>query len=186
MIGQLPTSLCISNKQYQIRTDYRTVLLILTAYNDDDLSPQAKSMVCLKCLFYEWDKIPQKDMEEAYNQAVFFIDGGQTQNSKIKEKKLIDWEQDEQLIFSAINKVANKEVRAESYVHWWTFLAWFNEIGESTLLNVVDIRNKKNKGKRLEKHEQEFYRNNKHIIDFKAHYTQEEQAEIDYINNLFK
>ena len=49
---------------------------------------------------------------------------------------------------------------------------------------VLNIRQKKAKGKKLEKYEQEYYRENKNLIDFKAKYTDEEQAEIDRLNKL--
>jgi transcription initiation factor TFIIIB Brf1 subunit/transcription initiation factor TFIIB len=41
------------------------------------------------------------------------------------------------------------------------------EIGECTLNTFIGIRNKKNKGKKLEKHEEEIYKNNKQAIDIK-------------------
>ena len=96
----------------------------------------------------------------------------------------MDWEQDESIIFSAINKVAGCETREKEYIHWWTFLGYFSEIGEGLFSTVINIRQKKNKGKKLEKYEQEFYRSNKQLIDLKEKYTAEEQAEIDRLNEL--
>ena len=49
---------------------------------------------------------------------------------------------------------------------------------------VLGIRQKRAKGKKLEKWEQEFYRNNKALCDLKKKYTAEEQEEIDYWNKL--
>jgi len=69
-------------------------------------------------------------------------------------------------------------------MHWWTFLGYFNEIGECLLSTVINIRQKKNKGKKLEKYEQEFYRANKSLIDIKTRYTPEEQAEKERLLKL--
>lgn len=186
MIGLLPKTLRINNKEKQIRSDFRTALLILQAYNDVELSEQEKAMIMLKCL-YEAELL-QEDYQEALSQAVWFLDGGKTyeDNKYSKSKKIMDWEQDENLIFPAINKVAGYETRDKEYVHWWTFLGYFNEIGEGLFSSVINIRQKKNKGKKLEKYEQEFYRENKSLIDLKKKYTAEEQAEIDKFNELLK
>ena len=69
-------------------------------------------------------------------------------------------------------------------MHWWTFLGLFSEIGECTFASIVNIRNKRNKGKKLEKHEQEFYVANRQQIDLKRHYSAEQMAEMEKINKL--
>jgi len=186
MIGRLPTTLKINGVDRAIRSDFRVALLIFQAYNDPELSDLEKTWVMLDCLYENLEDIPSEDIEEACKQAVWFLDGGmvhEDSNYK-KSKKVIDWEQDEQMIFSAVNKVAGKETRAAEYVHWWTFLGYFNEIGEGLLTAVINIRQKKNKGKKLEKYEQEFYRENKALIDIKKRLSAEEQAEKEYLEKL--
>ena len=186
MIGRLPTTLNINGVDRVIRSDFRVALLIFQAFNDPELSEQEKARVMMECLYEDVDSIPFNDYQEAYDKAVWFLDGGTIdEDTKYRtSKKVIDWEQDEQMIFSAVNKVAGKETRAAEYIHWWTFLGYFNEIGEGLLSTVINIRQKKNKGKRLEKHEQEFYRENKSLIDIKTRLTQEEQAEKEYLEKL--
>jgi hypothetical protein len=186
MIGRLPITLNINGVDRVIRSDFRVALLIFQAFNDPELNEQEKARVMMECLYEDVDSIPFNDYQEAYDKAVWFLDGGsQDDDTKYKiSKKIIDWEQDEQMIFSAVNKVAGKETRAAEYIHWWTFLGYFNEIGEGLLSTVINIRQKKNKGKRLEKHEQEFYRENKSLIDIKTRLTQEEQAEKEYLEKL--
>lgn len=189
MIGYLPRTLNINGTDRAIRSDFRTALLIFQAFNDSELSDQEKTIVLLECIYEEPESIGQEDFELAVKQAIWFLDGGSSQddNSKHKKaKKSMDWEQDEQLIFSAINKVAGYEARAVEYLHWWTFLGFFNEIGEGLFSTVISIRQKKNKRKKLEKHEEEFYKENRHLIDIKVRYTPEEQAEIDRLNKLLQ
>ena len=93
--------------------------------------------------------------------------------------KQIDWDQDWNMIVSEVNKVANTEVRATDYLHWWTFIGYFNAIGEGQLSFVVSIRDKLRKGKKLEKYEKEFYRQNRATVEFKKKFTQEEQKLLD-------
>ena len=111
MIGLLPKKLEVDGVEYDIRSDYRIALLILEAYNDPDLSYYEKAAICVKCLF---EKIP-KNFNAALEKAVWFLDGGDICVIEKKEKKIIDWKQDEQLIFSALNKVAGYEIRVVEY-----------------------------------------------------------------------
>lgn len=180
MIGRLPTTIIIDEKDYKIRTDYRIVLTIFEAFNDVELTDKDKMRVMLELLYEEMPS----NIEEALKEATWFLDGGKQYEEFNKTKKVMDWEQDESIIFSAINKVAGCETREKEYIHWWTFLGYFSEIGEGLFSTVINIRQKKNKGKKLEKYEQEFYRNNKQLIDLKEKYTAEEQAEIDRLNEL--
>lgn len=69
-------------------------------------------------------------------------------------------------------------------MHWWTVLGLFNEIGEGLYSNVINIRYTLAHNKKLSKGEQDFYRNNKELIDIKVKLTAEEQDELDFINNL--
>jgi hypothetical protein len=91
----------------------------------------------------------------------------------------MDWEQDAPLIMPAINKVAGREVRAVEYMHWWTFLGLYMEIGESQFATVINIRQKLQKKKPLEKHEKEYYRQNKAVVDLKKKISSEDLDALD-------
>jgi hypothetical protein len=185
LIGLLPKELNINGTNWAIRSDYRVALLIFQACADPELSEKEKAGVLLDCLFEDSDKIPPDDYQAANDIAVWFLEGGAKPDEKVQQaKKVLDWEQDERIIFSAVNKVAGFETRAIDYMHWWTFLGYFNEVGEGLLSAVINIRSKKNKGKKLEKHEQEFYRENKSLIDLKTRLSEEEQEELDELREL--
>lgn len=182
MIGRLPTTLIIDEREYKIRTDYRIALTIFEAFEDVELNEKEKARVMLELLYEE---LPH-NIEDALTQACWFLDGGKKYEEFNKSKRVMDWEQDEPIIFSAVNKVAGFETREKEYIHWWTFLGYFSEIGEGLFSTIINIRQKKNKGKKLEKYEQDFYRNNKQLIDLKPRYTKEEQEEIDRLNAILK
>lgn len=185
MIGALPTSLNVNGKDYAIRTDYRVVLTIFEAYNEPDYDDDVKAQIVLECLFDHPDELSESDLVEALNKATWFINcGEETENSKIPSKKVMDWEQDEQLVFSAVNKVACKEVRALEYMHWWTFLSYFKDRGECFLNTIINLRDKLNKKEKLTKDEREFYKNNKSMIDLKKRLTAKEKEEEEYLNSL--
>lgn len=183
MIGGLPKELTVGGVKRPIRTDYRDILNILVAFNDPNLTDQEKAYVCLYGIYPDFEQIRPDEYDEAYTKAVGFINANQDQSERITPK-VMDWEQDEQLLFSAINKVAGKEVRAEEYIHWWTFLGYYMEISEGTFSTVISLRSKRKRGKKLEKWEQEFWQNNREICILKEKLTEEEQAKKDRLNAL--
>lgn len=167
MIGQLPTQLEIGGELYAIRSDFRVVLTIFSAFNDERLNDHQKAYVCLKCLFENPEKIPKERLSEAINKAYWFLGGGGRQGLKDTPDniKTFDWEQDEHILFPAINKVAGGEIRNSEYMHWWTLLGYFGEIDDGLFSTVMHIRHKRAKGKKLDKWEQEIYKQNKDIIN---------------------
>lgn len=181
---ELPTSLNISGVDFSIRTDFRVIIDILIAWNDPELDEQAKAVVMLQILYEDWQDIPPEHLVEACQKASEFIDCGQTDDSNKPKPRLMDWEQDGDMIVPAVNKVAGKEIRAIPYMHWWTFFGYFMESGECLFNTVVGIRSKKAKGERLDKWEKKFYQENKNIIDIKTRLSEEEQAYKDALNEM--
>ena len=188
-VWSFPTSLNIGGVEYEIRTDYRVILDLLMALNDPELSDSDNKMsaymqsrVILEIMFPDWDNIPQEHIQEALDKVAEFIDMGIGDDSK--KPKTMDWEQDAPIIIPAINKVLNREIRAEKHMHWWTFLGAYMEIGEGLFSNIIHIRQKKAKGKKLEKWEQEFYKENKSLIDFQ-HKEKRSNEEKEMLRDYF-
>lgn len=177
MIYDLPTTVEFGGKSWDINTDYRDILNILIAFEDVELTTEEKGYVCLYNLYIDFDKIPASQMQEAYDAAINFIDHGHPDDNNKPSKKTMDWEQDAPLIFPAINHVAGYEVRSAEYIHWWTFMGYFMEIKDSTYSTVLSLRQKKSRGKKLEKYEQEYWHNNRDICELKRKYTDEEKSE---------
>lgn len=183
MIGELPKSLTVTGNEYAIRTDFRDILRIIAAFGDPELQDSEKVYVCLFILYEDFELIPQEDYEAAFKAAISFIDCGMEPSSK-SSPRTMDWEQDESIIFPAINRVAGCETRTAQYIHWWTFMGYFMEIHEGVFSSVLSIRTKKAKGKKLEKWEREFWQANKDICMLKPKLTEEEKAAKDRLNAL--
>ena len=182
---ELPESLTIAGREYEIRTDFRDVLRILLALSDPDLEEQEKIEICLFILFLNPGRIPVEDSKEAFQAAAYFIDCGRDwQDSPKKSPRVMDWEQDKSILFPAINKVAGTEVRTVPYMHWWTFMGYYMEISDGIFSIILSLRQKRIKGKKLEKWEQEFWQQNKDICVLKKKISQEEQEERDKLNAL--
>ena len=185
MIGELPTQLSVGGRDWAIRTDFRDVLKVLLAFSDPDLEPHEKLFICLYDIYEDFEQMNPGDFEEAYKQAVWFIDCGDTAKKDDKPShRLVDWEQDERILFPAINKVAGCETRSAPYIHWWTFMGYFMEIHEGIYSQVLSLRQKRSKGKKLEKWEREFWSANKDLCVLQPKLSEEEKAERDRLNAL--
>ena len=188
----LQTSVIIGQASFKIADngDFRMVLDCFNALNDIDLT-EREQMYSALIIFYE--DINGLDDIVKYNSILYelqlemskFMNGGKLEENQEKSRyRLIDWDKDSNLICSAINKVANKEIRALDYLHWWTFLGYYMAIGESPLSTIVGIRNKIARGKKLEDYEKRFRQENPEYFNMDYRTMEEQQAE-KYVRNLW-
>lgn len=180
---ELPTSLNIGGVEHPIRTDFRAILDILKVFSSSEYEDDEKNMIFFIILFPELENLPREHYEEAAQKAVDFLDMGMTSRDK-KRPTAMNWEKDAPIIIPAVNKVMGTEVRSVEYLHWWTFLGAYMEIGESLFSTVLNIRQKRIKGKKLEKYEREFYRENKKLVDLKSADTERDKDEQDALTSL--
>lgn len=171
-LWSLPKTHKIGGTVYDLNTDYRDILEIIQ-YLTDESRPELLRWRIAVGLFYE-QPIPDTHLQEAMDYLAEFVEAG-NRNTK-PGPKLLDWEQDAQIIVADINKVAGKEIRSVEYMHWWTFVGLFSGIGEGQLSTVVSIRHKKATGKKLDKWEQEYYREHRDMIDFRKAASPEDEA----------
>ncbi len=181
----LPTALTVGGAEMPIRTDFRDVLYLMGIFADPDYEPDEKAAVCLRVLFVDGEDIPPEHTEEALRAAVEFMDGGIPARSDRKTPRIVDWRQDGPIIIPAVNKVLGREVRAMPYLHWWTFLAAYMEIGDSLFSTVVGLRQKRAKGRKLEKYEQEFLRDNRALVEPRKRDTEKDRVRRDELRKLF-
>lgn len=176
----LPKAVEINGKTFEIRYDYRVILEIITMLNDVELTNADKAEALLTMFYVEPDTID--DVKAAIEECYSFIDQGT--RPKTKQPRLIDWEHDFEYIISPVNRVLGYEVRAIEYdaetntggLHWWTFLSAYMEIGSECLLSqIVSMRDKLSRHKKLEKYEREWLRNNRHLVDLPQKYTAEDE-----------
>ena len=181
----LPKTVQIDNKEYAIRYDFRVILTIIEALNDLELQGIEKAQAVFELFYVAPEDIT--NYEEAIQQCYRFIDMGE-ERSKKKSPRVMDWEQDFNYIIAPINRVLGAEIREIPYdydkntggLHWWTFMSAYMEIGGDCMFSqIVSIRDKRARGKKLEKHEQQWFKRNIELVEFKRKYSEAE-------NELFK
>ena len=192
---ELPTTVSVNDKDYIIRNqaDYRVILDVIAALQDVELTQEERVFTALiifyECLssvdstIHEFDNADK--LHDAVSAMYTFINCNDSDIGYKTHHKVIDWIQDEKLIVSAINNVAHTEVRALEYLHWWTFIGYYMAVGESPLSTVVGIRDKIARGKKLDKFEKQFKRENPEYFRWKRD-QQEGQQLLDELWNQDK
>lgn len=165
MITDLPYTLEVDGVEREINTDFRDIINIFIALNDNELSPQDKTIVMLNNL-YKCDIEELQNIQEAIDKASWFMDWGKEYTEKKDSPKLMDWEQDYNMIIAAVNNKVKtvEDVRELPHLHWWTFLGYFSERGKCQLSQIMELREKIAKGEKLEKWEKQMLRDNQDII----------------------
>ena len=160
----LPTTVPVRGQERAIRSDFRAVLDALAALMDTELPESARSAAFLAIMYPDWQSLP--DANAALAAALQFVNRGEPVPENQPERpRLVHWNKDAQLIAPAVDKVLGYSCRACAYLHWWDFIgAFYNISGDCLFAQVVNIRNKRAKGKKLDKAEQEFARDNADLI----------------------
>lgn len=177
MIYDLPTSVEVGGTEYAIRSDYRAVLDICAALSDPELTDQDKGIVALGVFYGEgiFQTLPADHYGEALRRCFWFINGGVAEAPVARKRpKLMDWEQDFPYIVAPINRVIGAEIRSVEYLHWWSFLSAYYEIGDCVFAQIVRVRSLLAKGKPLDKADREWYQRNRELVDLKTAYTDQE------------
>ena len=177
MTWDLPVAVDVQGTAYAIRTDYRCILDICAAIADPELDGQEKSEAALDIFYPDYSSIPPEHLQDAVERCLWFIGGGDKAGGH-RAPKLVDWEQDYPLLIAPVNRVLGREIRELKYLHWWTFLGAYQEIGDCTFAQVVRIRDMRARGKRLDKSDREWYQRNRQLVDFKNRYTEADEMTI--------
>ena len=168
---ELPTTITVNGTEYPIRNkgDYHVMFDVFKALTDDELDTSLCILTALIIFLDGFESVDdvlrafpnENALKEASMELNKFINCGEEESIGIKTRSsVVNWEQDQQIIASAVNVVAKKEIRTEPYVHWWTFMGYYMGIGEGLFSTIVTIRSKIKEGKKLEKYEQHFKRQN--------------------------
>lgn len=176
----LPTAAVLGGRRIEINSDYRDVLRVLSWLGGErgvEYTPEERWYIALRLFYRNFAAMDEALYGEAAAYLSEFLAGGKPQERGVPTPKLLDWEQDAALIVAAVNRVAGCEIRALPYLHWWSFLAWFTDIGEGAFATVVAIRAKRAGGKKLEKWEQEYYRSHRAEVELRPHLSAAEKAE---------
>lgn len=123
---------------YLIRTDFRIGIQISEALSDVDLAEPEKLITALQLLY--GSGVPT-DIKLAEEGLMWFMRGGQPRDDSSPDGKppTFDFEQDNRFLYSAFRARYDIDLTRE-HLHWFAFLAMFNDLGGCSLSDIIGIR----------------------------------------------
>ncbi len=144
LVDDLPVTLLINNTEYPIRSDYKTSLRIVTALEDNELTPQEKQMIILANLYSV--SVGVDDVAEALQAAQLFLNGGK-EYAEENSPRVVSFEKDAALIYAAFRQTHGIDLSTANF-HWWQFLALMQGLdNESNFRQLVGLRLRVHSGK---------------------------------------
>lgn len=181
MMWSLPTSVVIDGVTHNIRNkcDFRVVLDVISALNDKELDDESRVKCALFIFYDDVEKI--SNYQSAVDEMMKIINlGDVSSEDEPQMPKVMDWEYDYNNIVPPINRVLGYSVRDENkYTHWWDFIGAYMEIGDCYFAQIISVRLKKAKGKKLDKPDEQFYREHKKEIDLPMNLTEDDKQWLD-------
>ena len=175
LTSNLPTKIKVNNNLYDINYDYRTIINILLAFEDDELTNDEQIYIMLKKLYK--DEVIEKDIEEAIIKGFKFIDLGKEHKESKSQQRLYSFKKDGNYIFTGINSTHGIDIEKDANLHWWKFMSFFMDMSsECTFGELIYYRKRKQEGK-LTEEEKKNYQKIKDIVelDYKKEVSNEKK-----------
>lgn len=128
----LPGSVLIRGKRYEIETDFREWIRFCELTEDDSVP------VWIKCaLMMEWYQEVPKDLEVAIYALGDFLSAKDMYPDRGNEgsgsnKPAFDFDEDAGCIYAAFVECYGIDLQKIPYMHWWKFLSLFHGLPEDT------------------------------------------------------
>lgn len=115
LYDRLPDGITVDGKKYKCDFDFRNVLKMLDVMQREDIVPDARDYLCIKCIISH--RIPPKSVRKVYNELcnVLFEKSPETD-----AKRITSYEQDAGLIRSAFRQVYHIDLFRDG-LHWLEF-----------------------------------------------------------------
>lgn len=184
LTDKLPTKIKVNDNIYNINYDFRTVINIILAFEDKELTNAEQVYIMIKNLYKE--EVRPEDRMEAMKKALKFIDGGTEPEleNDIKPKRIYSFKKDGNYIFSGINQTHHINLSENENMHWWVFLSFFMDMStDCTFGELIYYRKRKNENK-LTKEEKEQYKKIKKLVDLDEKDKMSSQAKKEFLDKF--
>jgi len=146
LVEDLPEAVAIGGREYELRSDHRTGIRVILAFEDNELTGPEKRALLLSNLYPE---IPD-DQETAFALGVKFLNGGEAEvedGDGEPALRLYSFSTDAGYIYAAFRQTHGIDLERET-LHWWKFLALFMDLGsETSFCHLVSLRKRIKTGK---------------------------------------
>lgn len=146
LLDDLPEAIEIDGKEYTINWDHRTGIDCILDFENPDLTAEEKGILLMRRLYRE--PLPE-NMSEALRLGIKFLNGGKDEvedNPFSEHYRLYSFEKDAGLIYAAFRQTHGIDLQKET-LHWWVFLALFQDLGADTAFcSLINLRRRVKSG----------------------------------------
>lgn len=160
LVQDLPKSVVVDGRSFKINTDFKTALRVILAFEDPELTTIEKQSVLIRNLFV---RLPSNTYE-AIQQANWFLNGGNDEESDGPAYRLCSFEKDSKFIYAAFKQTHGIDLET-ARMHWWKFLSLFADLGSETVFCFIVSLRKRLKTGKATKEERALALEMKNIID---------------------
>lgn len=180
IIDKLPTEV----NGLKIETNFRNFILFEELVADSNIPLQKKAEKICELFFYG-QNLSDFTFEEIINRIIYIYSCGKyetsaevtTNKSYTARKKIYDFEEDAEYIYSAFLEQYNIDLNAIEYMHWWKFKALFNSLGEHTLFSKILSYRSIDLSKIKDKERKAYYKQMKKTYALRDNRTEEEKEQ---------
>ena len=143
LFEELPAAVVIDGQEYDVNTNFRTWLRVITAFEDPELADVERQAILLQNIY----PIQPENTQVAIEMGIRFLNGGNPEKEEGTPARLFSFTKDANLIFSAFRQTHGIDLTATKYLHWWAFLALFMDLGsETAFCSLVNLRRRLQSG----------------------------------------
>ncbi len=185
LTNKLPVDININGVLYKINSDYRTSILFANYIQEHEELTEEDIIYILK-LYYPI--IPQ-DIEKAVNYIFWFYRCGDDEKesnstSTGNNKRIFDYEEDGQYIYSAFLSQYRIDLQEIAYLHWWKFKALFESLSEDNEIVKIMQYRAMDLSKIKDKEQKKFYKKMQKLYALKEKISEADQEALDDIRKL--
>ena len=146
LLDDLPEAIVIDGKEYPINWDHRTGIDCILDFESPELTIEEKGLLLIRRLYKE--PLPV-NLSEAMRLGIKFLNGGKDEvedNPFSEHYRLYSFEKDAGLIYAAFRQTHGIDLQKET-LHWWVFLALFQDLGADTAFcSLINLRRRVKSG----------------------------------------
>ena len=139
LYDHLPDRVTVNGKRYRCNFDFRNILRMMDIMQRDDLLPESRDYLCVRCVCRISHRMPPRTVSEIYNgiNALLFEKAPEGDS-----KRITSFEQDAGLIRSAFRQVYGIDL-FRTKLHWMEFTELLQNLPEGNRYEeVLGIRSR--------------------------------------------
>ena len=173
----LPHTLSLNNNEYEVRTSFKNWIKLILLYSDKIIDNEMKIPLVFQLVFCDYEKVlndlqeEKIKIEDVFKGINYFLNCGLQSEEKSNHKKIYDFKQDWDYIYSAFMQQYKIDLN-EKPIHWFDFIKLFKGLSQDTEFvkiigyRTVDIN-------KLPKEQKQYYRKMKEKYKLQDEYETE-------------